>query len=107
MNIGGYRHRVKIEQVTSTQNTYGERVETWTKYLDTWARIEPLQGREYWNAKQDVSEVNTKITMRYQAGVVPAMRVVNNTTDIYDIESVINVKNANRELQLMCKQVNA
>ena len=43
------------------------------------------------------------IIIRYLSGIVPKMRVKFGSR-IFDILSVINVKESNRELQLMCRE---
>ena len=104
MNVGRFRQRVTIQKVDSSQNSLGERVETWSEVADRWAKVEPLRGRSLWNAKQVMAELDTKITLRYLSGIVPAMRVKHGE-DIYKIESVINPEMRNVSLELMCSRV--
>ena len=44
-----------------------------------------------------------RIIIRYLSGIVPKMRVKYGSR-IFDILSVINVSERNRELQLMCRE---
>lgn len=97
-----YRHKITIKQRNSTKNLYGEPIDTWTSVAAVWAGAEPLIGKEYYDAKQNQSDVEIKFRMHYFSGVDAGMRVEYNGKE-YDILSVIDYKELNRELILMCK----
>lgn len=108
MQAGRLRHRVTIEKPVTTVNATGERVATWVSYGDRWASIEPMQGREYFSASQIQSSVNTRIRVRYDAGINETMRVkfvadrASGLTHYYDIEAALPIKERRHEMQLMC-----
>lgn len=102
MQAGRLRHRITIQyKSATTQNTAGEEVVTWAKYVDAWASIKPLRGQEYLQARQTQANVDHRIELRYQAGITPEMRVVFGSR-IFSIESVLNVDERDFLLQLMC-----
>lgn len=103
MKIGRLRHRITIEQVAEAQDTDGAVLESWTPYTTVQASIEPVSGREYFAAQSTQADVTHRISLRYLSGITPKMRV-NHTSRIFDILSVINVGERNRELQLMCRE---
>lgn len=76
-------------------------VETWGTYKTVYAAVEPLNGKEYFDSERRAADVNTRIRIRYVAGVVPKMRVLFGSR-VFDIKSVINPSERNRELVLMC-----
>ena len=78
-------------------------LETWSTYATVQASIEPISGREYFAAQSTQADVTHRIRIRYFSGIVPKMRVSYNSR-IFDILSVINVGERNRELQLMCRE---
>ena len=78
-------------------------LETWSTYATVQASIEPISGREYFAAQSTQADVTHRIRIRYLSGIVPKMRVSYNSR-IFDILSVINVGERNRELQLMCRE---
>ena len=105
------RHRVTIQEPVETQNSYGEPEIRWQNVsTGVWAAIEPLRGREYFAAKQINAEVEARISVRWRPDINPKMKVVHGplcvckctATDEYLIDSVINVEEKNREIQLMC-----
>jgi len=66
-----------------------------------WARVEPLSGRELFQAQQIQASINTRFTIRHITGITPKMRISYDSKN-YQIESVINTNEQNREIQLMC-----
>lgn len=104
MRAGKLRHKILIETKSNSIDSYGAVTETWSTYATVWGSIEPLNGREYFEAGKVSSEVTAVIKTRYVSGVLPLMRAKFGTR-IYSIVSVININELNKELQLMCKEV--
>lgn len=104
MRAGDLRQRIKIQQKSVTRDTYGGETITWTDVAIVWAAVEPISGREYFSAQQFRAEVTTRIRIRHRAGITPVMRVSSGTR-LYDIISVIEVNERNREVHLMCQEV--
>ena len=102
MNPGALDQRVTLQRLQSGADEIGQPYTTWVTLGTTWASVEPLVGREYFAAGGAQSEVTTKVRMRYRPGITSADRLIHEGKQ-YDIESVIDVKSANRELVLMCK----
>lgn len=104
MQAGKLRHQVTLQSNTPTRNNGGELVESWSTWATVWASVEPLDGREYFNAQQVTSEVTTRIRMRYRDGVTPQLRVAWRNR-IYQVHAVIRVEERDREIHLMCSEV--
>lgn len=102
MKAGQLDQRVTVERFTATYDELGQPIETWAPLFSCWAAVEPLTGREYLAAAAAVSEVTAKIRMRFRPWMTSQDRVIHEGT-VYQIESVIDVRSANRELVLMCK----
>ena len=104
MRSGRLNRRITIQELSISKNQYSEDIESWVDVATIWAHIEPLRGREYWQAKQVVGEVTGRITIRYLAGIDEKMRVIyGNKT--YNILAVINLDERNRTLQLLVRQI--
>jgi len=104
MRSGELRHRVTIQQKTVTRNDYHDEVIAWTDVDSVWAAIEPLQGREFIEARRAGAEQPHWIRLRYRDDVTPAMRIVWGA-HTYDIESVVDLDGRQRELRVMCNEV--
>lgn len=119
MRSGGMRHRVTIEEVTEGRNSFGEVTKTWGTYATRWASIEPVSGREYFQAKRENTENDVRIRLRWDrrmTEVTTKMRVTygypileespeRTQTRVFDIEAVLNLREKNREVVLMCREI--
>lgn len=106
MKIGSLRHRVVLQKMTVTEDALRQQTESWVDYAYVWAAIEPLSGREYFAARQESAEVTVRITIRYLKDVTPEMRVLFGNR-VFEVVSVINPKEINETLILMCKEAPA
>lgn len=107
MRAGTLRHRVTIQSRTETQNSFGETTWTWADWKTVWAEVVPVGGREFFAAKEVQAQEMIRIRIRYQAGITQKHRVkwTDGETDRYfAIESVIPLREARREIQLMCRE---
>ena len=104
MRAGQLDQRIVIERLTQTRDEWGGVEEAWTTHLTTWAAVEPLMGREFMAAAALVSEITTKVRIRYRAGITTADRI-RHRGRVYGITSVADVKSANDELLLMVKAI--
>jgi SPP1 family predicted phage head-tail adaptor len=104
MRSGSLRHSVTIEARHDAKDTFGGLSPQWRPVAtNVPASIEPLKGKELFNAQQVQSEVLLRIRIRYRPGIVPAMRVKYRGR-VYGILYVIDINLKNEELHLMCNQ---
>lgn len=106
MQAGRLRHTVTILQRSATRSPTGDEVVTWPTFATRRASVEPLTGKEYFAARQEIAEVNYRVRLRYDstvAGVLPSWRISYDGRT-FDIQSLINYRERNRELILMCAE---
>lgn len=103
MIAGKLRHRIALQSQSLTQDSYGQAVVSWGTYATVWASVQPLTGREYFSADSLQSEVKTVIKIRYQDGIDTSMRVLWGTR-VYNIVSLADVFERNREIHLYCTE---
>ena len=105
VRAGKLRQRVTLQSPTATQNSYGEEVITWTDERTVYASIEPLQGREYMEARLQTQEISHRIRMRYQPdkALHPSWRVKYGSRTFL-IESVANRMERDREWVVMARE---
>ena len=101
MKSGPLNRRVTIQSPTTVQDANGEIIPGWTDVATVWASIDDITGREYVAAGATQDSVQTKIGIRYRAGIVPKMRVLHGSIE-YDVESVLGQDRVG--LLLMCKR---
>lgn len=111
MQSGKLRHKVTIERRINGQNERGGPKETYEPWLvDIWAEVLMLGPREQFGAQQVLSEINSKIRVRFRPGITAKMRVRwerrgGSPTDVefYDIAGPpIEVQGRQNEIWLLC-----
>lgn len=102
MNAGKLRHSIVIDRYVSITDDWGQPIEGWEAVGSFRASVEPISGREYFAAQAAQSEVTTKITMRYQPGILSSDRITHEGT-VYNVLSIIDKDMKNIQLELMCK----
>jgi SPP1 family predicted phage head-tail adaptor len=95
-------HRVVLQRQTTTTNEWGEQETTWATYADTFARVDPLVGREYFAAAQVQSEQSVKFTLRWRDDVKASDRLLYGG-GTFDIQSAIDVGGRHRETLIYAK----
>lgn len=104
MRAGDLRHQVTIQQFESIDDGGGGHEEVWTDLTTVWGSVEPLNGKERYDAQQIQATLSHKIRIRYYPNLKPSMRVKFETR-VFNILSIINFEERNRELQLMCEEL--
>ncbi|WP_042393521.1 MULTISPECIES: phage head closure protein [Clostridium] len=99
MDPGKLNHRITFQ----IQNLDSEE-EEWNDIVTTWASINPISGREYYQAETINSDLTHKVRLRYRKGITPDMRILYKDR-IFNIVSVINEYEKNAILQLMCREL--
>lgn len=95
------RHWITIQESTDTRDSYGEPIHAWNTFDQVWASIEPISGREYFASKETRSQSTHRIRIRYRSGLSTKMRISWDSR-YFDIESILNPDERDRELVLMC-----
>jgi SPP1 family predicted phage head-tail adaptor len=101
---GLFRHVVTIQQYGPTSPPTFDAagpVLTWTTFATARAHIEIIKGKDVIKSGQTVTETYIVVTIRRQAGIAAKMRVVA-TNGTYVIQSIENVEERNRLLNLLC-----
>lgn len=102
MNPGKLRHRIEIENYTTTREG-GQKVKTWTNRDTIWAWIRPMSGREVMASQQAVGEITHKVTIRYHAAIAVTDRIKFGTR-YFDINFIANYDERNEFMEIMCRE---
>lgn len=102
MRAGALRHRIVLQEMVVTQDDAGGIVKGWQDVATVWAAIEPLQGREFWEAQKANSQVQGKIIIRHRE-VDPTMRVLFKGRTL-EIDSVIHPLEKREETHLLYRE---
>ena len=99
-----FTHLLTVEQDTPGSELNGESVENWREVRDVMGTVSPLTGREHQQAEQMQSNVTHRITTRYFTGADSRMRLRRGSR-VFNVQSVVNVEERNRELEWMVTEV--
>ena len=109
MQAGWLRHRIELRTNTPTRNAHHEEVASWATTQTVWGSVEPLRGRELYEATQEVSSQPFRIRIRFNRAVTSKMRARwTDETDVvhdFQIESVVHPLEKRRETHLMCREL--
>lgn len=98
------RSRVRIESRTSTQDAWGQPVETWTEVVSVWADFRHVSGMESARAGAQISESRASVRIRWRTDITPAMRLVETFTGrVYDIKAVLPDVQRREFVDLVCE----
>ena len=101
LSPGELNRRVTLQVRSSTQDTYGQALDTWTDWATCWAKIDQLSGNEMVVAQAVNAALTHKVTIRYRPGVLASMRLLYGTR-IFNIGSVVEPETAHVSLELTC-----
>jgi SPP1 family predicted phage head-tail adaptor len=75
MRAGLLRHRVTIQQATTTTNERGAKVPGWEDVATVWADVRTPTGRERTANETTVATLTHVVTVRYRRDVTAAHRI--------------------------------
>lgn len=101
--VSRLNRKITIQTTTQSLNSYGDTTDAWATYHVAMASVKAYSGREYWNGGQNKTEESWSFRVPYcklAAAVTTKMRISYNG-DAYDIQSVINMNEENRVIEIM------
>lgn len=106
MRSGRLNKRVIIQTVSRVSDGAGGVTETWADTATVWASVAPATGNEQFQADQLDSRVSQIVTIRHRAGVLTSQRILFGART-FSIQNVLNSKEKNEELVLLCEELPA
>lgn len=73
---GKLDQRLTFQSPSSSVDSHGQRVETWTDFVTVWGSAQPIRGREFFAAGQMQSEASVRFVIRWRSGITGTMRVL-------------------------------
>ena len=101
---GQYNRQVQVQARVKPArlNELNEEVVEWEPLVTRWARIEPLSGREFWNAQQSQSAVTHLVSLRGVVRGLTTQHRLQMGRRIFNIESIIDLNDEHYEHELRC-----
>lgn len=105
MRAGLLRHRITLQNRTTTPDGYGGQTVTWTDLATVWASVMPLRSREYWQAQQIKSTTTHEIEIRNpHVTIGPEDRILFGTRN-FTIDGIRNAEERNIKTVILCSEV--
>ena len=83
---------------------HGISKERWETVFTCWCGVEPLSGREFWEAAAINRENEVRFTIRYRKDISAEMRIRLDGT-VYDITSILDKNNRHEALEILARTV--
>lgn len=110
MNLSKARHRITFEEYKEEVNENGWAVEDWFPIMTVWAEAKTLDDRRFYEAAAVQAEKNKHFIIRYNRELQQKydneaqMRVLFKEKP-YDIVSLVNVDEMNKDIEVIVKAV--
>lgn len=104
INSGAMRERVVIQSRSTTLDSSGEQLNTWTLFSTRRAEVVRTYGREIFASAARQARVPTLFRLRKLEGVLPGMRLLCRGK-LYDIISAIDPTGRDEELLITTEEI--
>ena len=102
MQAGTLRHRLTIQEPVLNTDADGGQHTDWQAVRTVWGRVEPLRMAESIIAEQVTARASHRITLRYQATLLPSVRLVmEDTGRVFEVVSIRNIEERNRQIEVL------
>lgn len=113
MESGKLNRRIQIQVQSTTQDSFGQPLQTWSTIYSCWASIDIQASQLIYSTAEFLSKVTYRITLRWTSSVVIAanqrvlyIEPMTGVTHTFEIQSVLNDETANRQITLLCYELN-
>lgn len=112
MQAGKLNRRIQIQTQSSSQDAFGQPQQTWATKYTCWASIDIQGSQLLYSTAEFVDKVTHRIECRWTSSFTFAanqriryVEPTTNITHIYEVQAVLNDRQANRQLILMCYEL--
>ncbi len=108
ITIGQLRERVELQELTTTRDSIGGIIETWTTTDTLWAKVEPMSAGEQYRRQQIQAGADWKITTRYRRDISPTPQMrFRWQGHTFEIKGVTNADMLRRFSTFTCAELQA
>lgn len=106
MTAGRLRHRCEIQAPFESRDDIGGVTQIWMTLGECWADIEPLQGREVYEASSLEGRLSHRITMRGLTALEPTWRLVwKDQSRAFQLYSIKDLGERHRTVQALAIEI--
>ena len=105
MEAGKLRHAIRIDNQTTSADSFGQPLQTYTTTMTTWASIQPISGAERLAGGTEIAAVAThRVRLRHTTVVNATTRLVFDSRT-FEVNAVNDWREKGRYLELMCSEL--
>jgi SPP1 family predicted phage head-tail adaptor len=112
LTAGSMNRRIQIQAQTTTQDEVGQPEQVWNTIYECWANIDVQNTQLLFSTAEFMSKATYRISLRWTSSVIIGFgnRIVyveptTNVQHLYEVQAVINTKQANKEMVLMAYEL--
>lgn len=106
MRIGDLNRRILIQRPVSTPDAMGGASIVWTTAATVWSSLWPVSAGERIQANAPTLIITHRVRIRYRSDIKPSWRLKYGNRYL-SVVSIINANEADRQLDLMCREASA
>jgi len=85
---GQLRTPLTLQTLTTSKDSLGQPIETWSDITTVWAKVSPLNARETFWASQTQASTTHTIVCRYDARITTTCRFVMDGSRVLNVDGV-------------------
>lgn len=106
LNAGSLNRRISIQSQSTSQDSFGGPLTTWTTILKTWASIRAATSKEVYAASGFTSQVTHSITLRYHPELtIRSAYRIDYAGRIFQIQTVSDPDEGRKQINLLCMEL--
>lgn len=108
MDIGRFNKRITLQMRSSTLDSYGQEINSWSDVATVWANIKHVSGREKLKAGQVDSVLTHTVAVRYNPNFTPPRTVdawrISYDGRYFNITSAMNINESGKYIIFDCTE---
>lgn len=104
IDIGRLNKRITFCRLVEKDNEINQSIQDVEPYKKVWASVEPVSGKEYYEAQREKNKLTYKIYTRYFKDINQNM-IIDFKGRKFEIESMINYRENCEMLQFVCTEI--
>lgn len=101
IDVGRLNKRISFLEYSTYKNELEQEVQEYIKVKKVWASVEPVSGKEYYNANKVENQTAYTVYVRYTEGIKPDMLIRYKSKKLY-IKEVLNIMEKKELLKIIC-----
>lgn len=105
IDVGRLNKRITFLKYTETENELGSTIQELAPYKTVWASVEPVNGKEYYEAQVTRNELTWNIYIRYSMEWTPDVdMIIQYGKRFFNIISIIDNREAHKLYKIVCTE---